>query len=628
MLPKTFIQNKKQYLAYNQFRKCLFAELAPKDSEAILYLLPWMLNENNPQVPGYVPHLSRPICVHNLDNDPEIRKREASFSFLFHIDKARRKVKVKPDSWMIQGIYTIGSVGSVMQTTCSDCDIWLCVDRERFGEEGMAQLQQKVNLIKDWLDANIRMPVYFFLCDVEDVRKGHFGDVSGESSGSTQKNILKEEFYRTAVLIAGKIPLWWLAFDPEGDVDYRKLATDYERDIFGDYDAIDLGILERVEQEEYFGAALWQFNKALTHPLKSITKMLLLQMFLAFPPGHLLCHQFRTEILGRRDNRTFLDPGTFTIRSILDFNRDGNRGDFEFVQKCIYLRCDAKMHSRKSGLREELLREAFHQDPLSREEIHSLNRFKTWHFHDQVRIGNRTLSLLLKIYKDITRVQSNTEPSRVSPGDLRIIGRKLSSCLEKKPSKIPVIHKPTDSLNQPTLVFRFNGKKWQVLPADDQETVIVEDIHVIPCIAYLVWNDLFRPGEIRMLPNPTSVTLQEILNLGNKVRDLFGIYDISAVDFHNFSVQEQLEKMLVIVNFEDASGGRSGDAYTILYGNNWGELFLQRVGSPEAFRGAFNGRSRKQRSLNVHYHVQRTSLQYEKIIERAKRMVIETLGEG
>lgn len=131
-----------------------------------------------------------------------------------------------------------------------------------------------------------------------------------------------------------------------------------------------------------------------------------------------------------------------------------------------------------------------------------------------------------------------------------------------------------------------------------------------------------------MLPNPTSITLQEILNLGNKIRVLFGTYDISAVDFHNFGVQEQLETMLVIANFEDTSGAGNGDSYSVLYGNNWGELFLERVGSTEAFHGAFNGRSRKERSLSVHYHVQRTSLQYEKIVERAKRMVMETLEKG
>jgi adenylate cyclase class 1 len=164
-----------------------------------------MLNENHPQVPGYVPHLARPIGVSNLDHDPEIRKREASFSFLFHIDKARRKAKFSRFLDDPRHLYDRQHRFSNADRLFGLRHMALC-GSECFGEEGMAQLQQKVNLIKDWLDANIRMPVYFFLCDVEDVRNGHFGDVSSESSGSTQKNILKEEFYRTAVLIAGKIP--------------------------------------------------------------------------------------------------------------------------------------------------------------------------------------------------------------------------------------------------------------------------------------------------------------------------------------------------------------------------------------------------------------------------------------
>ena len=53
-----------------------------------------------------------------------------------------------------------------------------------------------------------------------------------DSSGSAQGKLLKEEFYRTAVFIAGHVPLWWVvpvgvdaawfdaadaALDPDGD---------------------------------------------------------------------------------------------------------------------------------------------------------------------------------------------------------------------------------------------------------------------------------------------------------------------------------------------------------------------------------------------------------------------------
>ena len=59
MQPITFHQNKKTYLAYNDFRKGIFSELTPKDSETILYLLPWMLSVNDPAVAGYVPDLKK-----------------------------------------------------------------------------------------------------------------------------------------------------------------------------------------------------------------------------------------------------------------------------------------------------------------------------------------------------------------------------------------------------------------------------------------------------------------------------------------------------------------------------------------------------------------------------------------
>ena len=36
MQPKTFLNNKKIYLAYNNFRKKIFSELAHRDSEALL----------------------------------------------------------------------------------------------------------------------------------------------------------------------------------------------------------------------------------------------------------------------------------------------------------------------------------------------------------------------------------------------------------------------------------------------------------------------------------------------------------------------------------------------------------------------------------------------------------------
>ncbi|MDI6727027.1 MAG: hypothetical protein QMD32_08660 [Smithellaceae bacterium] len=70
MLPaKIIMDNRKTFLAYNEFRKDIFSRLAPRESEVILYLLPWLLSINHPAFPGYVKNLAHPVQVKNINNE-------------------------------------------------------------------------------------------------------------------------------------------------------------------------------------------------------------------------------------------------------------------------------------------------------------------------------------------------------------------------------------------------------------------------------------------------------------------------------------------------------------------------------------------------------------------------------
>jgi adenylate cyclase class 1 len=320
---KTLLENKKKYLAYNRFRKGIFEELAPRDSDSVLYLLPWMLSVNHPAVPGYIEKMRRPWKVFHIDADRNVLSREPAFKRRFEISSERSLLKYSLSPCWIEGLYTIGSIGSTAQTSRSDCDIWVCVNRSEAGKEALEDLSRKVNLIKDWLDQHVRIPIYFFLSDTEDIRLCRFGIVEGESSGTAQRQVLKEEFYRTASILGGKIPLWWLCGDEGSEpVDYDAFAEEFREGRYaGEYDLIDLGNIETVDRDEYFGAALWQFNKAMTHPLKSIIKMLLLKMLLESPREELLCHRFRRTVLECPDGQ-FLDPATFTLQAMLEYYRN------------------------------------------------------------------------------------------------------------------------------------------------------------------------------------------------------------------------------------------------------------------------------------------------------------------
>jgi len=620
MLRTRFVHNKEVYLSYNRFRKKIFTELAPKDGESILYLLPWMLSVNDPAVPGYVPDLKRPIAVFGAAKDQTLLKREVSFKKLFGIKGSAPLLRPSARASFIGGLYTIGSVGTISQTASSDCDLWVCVEKDDFDEDAKGQLLQKLNLIKDWMDSNLKMPVYFFLCDVEDIRHSKFGVVGEESSGSAQYNVLREEFYRTSLLISGKIPLWWVCFDPDESIDYQELSTQYAQGIFDEYDFIDMGPLESVDHDEYFGAALWQFNKALTHPLKSVIKMLLLEMLLISRGEELLCHRFRDATLNQQAPFDFQDPSVFTLKAILQYNQGAHPDSLEFIKQCGYLRHDVKFYSKKRTLREDLAKEIFDTYPLKKEQIGRLNAFAEWPLLEQLDFGEKIFILLLNIYKRVMASQKDVV-SKISHNDMTIIGRKLAACLEKKQSKVPLVHKPIANLNLPTLIFHSVTNGWRVCASGDSTRPVVAGADIVCCIGYLIWNDLYEASSVRMTPNRTPMTIQEINNLAKRIKEIFGVFDITGVDFDHFLEKEKVTKMLVIVNFEAPRHAHQMNDFSILYANHWGELFCRRFNSPDKFKKFIDQGGRIFSRTEMHYYIQRSNLYYEKIIERSKELV-------
>lgn len=626
MLWITLQNNKRNFLRYNEWRKQLFNQNSPKDAQVILYLLPWLLSVNHPSAPGYLKGQRHPFKVFNIEYERQIILREGRYKRQLGISDERLSVRRIPGESLIQAIYTIGSVGTVSQTRHSDCDIWICIDRKRFDDESYFQLNQKLNIIKGWLDENIKIPVYFFLTDVTDIRECNFGAIDFESSGSTQKNVLKEEFYRTSVLICGKIPFWWVAFDPREPVDYEKSLEQNLTSGFGEYDLIDLGNLEEVQQSEFYGAALWQLNKSLTHPLKSIIKMLLLKMFLERPDEELLCNRFRALVLKAAPGDPQVDPSVFTMQEILKhYSTRMWPEHFEFLKKCIYLRCDLKLMTRKQTQRDIIALDIFKEHKIERRTIFELNEFDRWSLDDQVNFGSLMFEHVSQIYRDIIEIQKGME-GYIAPDDLAIIGRKLDASITVKDFKVPILHMSTESTRMPTMTFSFNEGQWRVMSASDISSTIITHDDIIFCLAYITWNGIFDSQEIRMRPNPTPITVQEIINIGKIMQNVFGTYDIAQVHFGKFLEQEAVSKMLVIISFEETLTDLEIQNIGIVYKNNWEELYVRLFPSIGRMKSFFAKSKSLKAGFEVHYYVMRNKIYYEKIIERTKNAIEQMIS--
>ncbi|MBF0227646.1 MAG: class I adenylate cyclase [Desulfobacterales bacterium] len=627
MLKKILLRNTKRFIEYNDKRKKVFAEIAPKESEYILYLLPWLLSINHPLCPGYVPEVKYPFRVFNVGNVREIKELEPTFKKNFGIKTKESLLPPPPKYYIIEGLYTIGSVGTVSQTPSSDCDIWLCYNKEDFDRKAWTHLNYKINLIKDWFDLNIKIPVYFFISDVNDIRRNFFGNVDSESSGSTQRNVLKEEFYRTTIVICGKIPLWWVCYSKNEELNYDEIAKKIEEDeTFMNLDLIDFGNLESIDKDEYFGSAIWQIRKSFTRPLKSIIKMALLKMLVEESSQNLMSHRLRENVLDKKNHEEFIDPIIFTIKSIFDYYQlIGKNSIINFLNECFFLRCDIKPFDKKFSLKKRLMSELLKEYQIDIETQVKLSNFDEWDFNSQIKLGNRLFILLLRMYKEIS-VAYDGNKTQIDRQDLTILGRKIAAYYEKKNHKIPVIKKPTGKLNISELTLNIEENVWTIFPNNDKSSPLVASQDIIHVLAFIVWNNFFSQNQIKMIPNASRVTIQEITNLSIKLKEFFGTYDSLDIEYDYYLKNEFIIKLFVVISFESSPWDKDINDFGVIYLNNWGELFVRRFKAPGKLRDFLKELCGDKQGLNIKYYLQRNSSSYEKIIERTKQIILLSIG--
>ncbi|NNF99063.1 MAG: hypothetical protein HKM93_06770 [Desulfobacteraceae bacterium] len=612
-------RNQKIYTAYNTFRKKMFEELAAKDSDIILYLLPWLLSINEQALPGYIKDLERPFRIYGIDYAKDIRSREPAYKKRFGVRRAGTLLKPESEYHLIQGLYTIGSVGSVAQTTTSDCDIWICIEKDSFDRTAWLQLNRKVNLIKDWIDVNVRMPVYFFICDVEAIRECRFGNVDLESSGSTQQNVLKEEFYRTGLVICGKTPLWWVCRNPAAPIEYETLLKQIQGDGCWEYDLIDFGNIENIEKDEYFGAALWQLHKSLSRPLKSMMKIFLLKSLLDESGEQLLCNRFRDRIYNSQNLDSYPDFSLFTMESIVGHFQETDPDTADFLLQCYYMQCEINPYNTTQKTKNRLVKDFLKRFPLDRGKQLHLRKSTQWDFKTQVEFGNRIFKRLLSVFSGITSMVEGVV-SDSDRKDLTILGRRISSYYSKKAKKVHLLQSPKGEINVSNITFNLNGDVWQLF-ADDINTPIIWSKNIVFLIAYIVWNGLFIPNGVHMRPNPSNVTLNEVLNLCDRIKSFFGGCSVWEVPFSNYLKKEAVNRMLVVLGHENSPWYAEKVEICPIYTNGYGEMYVDRLDSLKVLEQLLKSVTKQSTNIDISFYVQRNSTVFEKLIEKTRKRI-------
>ncbi|MGR9013165.1 MAG: class I adenylate cyclase [Gammaproteobacteria bacterium] len=493
---------KQRFKRLNQLREQRVQDFLLSRQQIFLELLPLLFHGNFSMLPGYISSTT-PAGI------PEYTPGNQTINSARYLAKNFNYTRAPSHVYPIEGLFLMGSVGSIAFSKTSDMDIWVCHQSDLL-PSAIDELQQKASAIEIWAES-LDLEVHFFLMDSRQFRLGQNTPISTESSGQTQHYLLLEEFYRTAIYIAGKSPAWWLV-PPHEESNYTGYIKHLTANRFiPEHELIDFGGFEAVPAEEFTSATLWHLYKALHSPHKSLLKLLLMECYASeYPQTEWLCQDIKKAVYQGSFLTTDLDPYLLIYQKVERYLQKAQSHDrLTLARQSFYLKVMGSSDNTMDGPT-RVSREQYIQHiakcwswPITT--INELKLTQSWNIQKATLEHSIIVQQLTHCYRMIMGfAKDHVNPNQENSDDLKLIGRKLHSFLEKKPGKIEIItthsevHSKENALsiveNSPT----GNNRGWALYLKYVQMSTAKDFVPIQKCrtlietLCWLVINGLYH----------------------------------------------------------------------------------------------------------------------------------------
>ncbi len=421
----------------NQYRLHSVQNFLQPRQRIFLQLLPLIFHQNQPLLPGFV-------STETPSGIPDYSPNKTAILAAKQFSKSYRYARKALREYAIEGIFLMGSVGSIAFSKTSDMDIWLCHSAS-LGAEEISELQQKAQAVEKWAQT-LNLEVHFFLMNGEQFRRGENAPISTESSGQTQHYLLLEEFYRTAIYLAGKAPAWWIV-PPHQEDNYSAYVDHLLTNRFiSSRDVIDFGGLEAVPAEEFISATLWHIYKSLGSPYKSLLKLFLMECYASeYPHPQWISRSLKKAVYQGEFDIDKLDPYLLIYEKVEEYlHLVASQRRLALSRQCFYLKImgdspkslDPQARSLREGYLQEIARQWRWPDDL----LLNFSRHRFWDVHKATEEHAVIRDQLKQCLRMIVRFAGqHVEGDYHNNQDLKLIGRKLHAYLEHKPGKVEII---------------------------------------------------------------------------------------------------------------------------------------------------------------------------------------------
>jgi adenylate cyclase, class 1 len=537
---QNYIQTLKNRLdGHNQLRIERARAAMNVQSEQVFDLLSILLHYNHPAVPGYLEQ-EVPIGIANFAISTLQQQfiDDCGLSAQSLIPTTQRDDSECP----ITGLYAMGSTSSIGQSLTSDLDIWVCI-RTTLSATSREILDAKCSLVSEWamtqgVEAN------FFLIDENRFRDNFSEKMTGENCGSSQHLLLLDEFYRSAVCLAGQ-PLLWFMVPPEMEecydeyIEYLESAGYIRRDEW-----IDFGGLTRIPAEEYFGSSLWQLYKSIDSPYKSVLKAILLEAYSwEYPHTQLLSVDGKRRFFSEDRTDFCMDAYYLMLEKVTRYlERINDHRRLDLVRRCFYLKTHEKLTREPSSGSVPWRRRALQQLTTdwhwSQEVLEELDNRRDWKVGQVKRAHNELLDALMLSYRNLIRfARRNNITSAISPEDISILARKLYAAFEVLPGKVTLLNPQiSPDLHEPDLTLiqvpagRTNTAGWYLYkqPLDPfailGQPSLEHNRYLSKLVAWSYFNGLLTESTcLHNVANGTDMDIDKLYQLVSDIRNTFPI---------------------------------------------------------------------------------------------------------
>lgn len=540
----------------------------------ILRILPLLYQVNHPLLPGYVSR-DAPRGISGYSPDAEALSIAAGFSRTFRFKQDRRH---KPQ---IQSLFIMGSSGTLAHSDASDVDAWLCVQQD-LGADAREIVTQKALAIDKWANNEGLELHTFVMCAEEFQYDAAIPNMDKESSGSAQHLLLLDEFYRTAILLSGCYPLWWL-IPPGSEQNYQQITQQLIGMRFiKSSEVLDFGGLHYIPKSELVGAGLWQLYKSLSSPYKSTLKLMLAEVYARELPEYpSLSVEFKEAVYDDELEVEQLDPYFLLYRRLENYlKRQHQEKRLELVRKSFYLKVNKKLSrtvkSRSASWQRQFMRKQVEAWGWNTAQMRHLDERFNWKVNEVVDERQALLSELTNAYRFLTNyARANNIGSSITLHDMGLLGRKLYAVFQRKAGKVEVVNLGiSPSMWEENLAIHHSSSQefqsavnaWLLYKnlSSVSDTAFTQPLRktgsLIELLAWLYFNGIVsRATRLRLVPGESSASIRDLHSALDTLEQSFPL-PLDVPDQAVFEHAAIVKHILLLVNFASDTPQQNMDA--------------------------------------------------------------------